>query len=709
MRQPGTTFGGDRGRPISHRARRLGSFALPNAGLSRAFAACFAAVAAFGFLASSGAAQPLSPGDTSPRTSARSAPAPRVAPLSAAFRRYLEGRIPSGARAARGQRAGGLVPSPIDFSYLSGTPVEVGLGAALPPTYDLRRFGKLGPVDDQGSNGTCWAFAALDSLESGLMPADPQDFSEDNLVLASGFDGDPYQTGGSALEATAYLARWGGPVTAAEDAYGDASTPRGAIPVKHVQDVLFLPPRSGPLDNAAMKQAVMTYGATYTVMYIGSLDPAHFNDTTDAYYYWGDAPFDHAVTVVGWDDSYGRGNFAVEPPGDGAFLVRNTWGASFGRGGYFYVSYYDSCIGSRLGAPGTTKVNNDVNAVFTGAEPAGNFGDVYQYDPLGWTDSLGFGSDTAWCAATYTARSSDPLAAVSFYTAAPDSSYELYASTGGAAQLSLLQAGGEPLPGYHTIALAAPVRLATGQAFTVAVKLVTPGYAFPVPLETSIDGYSSGANAAPGQTYVSADGETWTDVTTLPDQQGTSVCLKAFTRAEGPVDLTSAVTAVSGASSAWRHTPLALAFSATDGADGSGVAFTQSKIGADEWKVGGQTVVAAPKTHVNDGVLLVLFRSIDKARPCSVRRGTYATLRFRLFDAQPSRGACRAVVKVRSLSGHLRLTLTPRDWYASGTLGRCRFLSPRSLTRGMFRVSVTALDGAGNTSVKAATSYLTVR
>ena len=48
---------------------------------------------------------------------------------------------------------------------------------SLPVRYDLRDYGRVSEVRDQGSWGTCWAFAALSALESSLLPDEKCEFS----------------------------------------------------------------------------------------------------------------------------------------------------------------------------------------------------------------------------------------------------------------------------------------------------------------------------------------------------------------------------------------------------------------------------------------------------------------------------------------------------------------------------------------------------
>lgn len=71
----------------------------------------------------------------------------------------------------------------------------------------------------------------------------------------------------------------------------------------------------------------MAGGALYTGMYSGAFDSDnYYNSDNAALYYNGSESVDHDVALVGWDDNYDRNNFNNTPPGNGAWIIRNSWG-----------------------------------------------------------------------------------------------------------------------------------------------------------------------------------------------------------------------------------------------------------------------------------------------------------------------------------------------------------------------------------------------
>jgi C1A family cysteine protease len=441
-----------------------------------------------------------------------------TAPLNPAYVQYQQEKA-AGKVATQTVDGHGLgwVPPSYELSNLTTAP-RLMQAQTYAPTYDLRAQGKVSPVESQGDSGSCWTFATFGSLESYLWPGLKTIFSENNLKNLADFTYACY-AGGDAEMSTAYLARWGttmtdntgskiyaGPVTSASDPYSDSSctSPTASQIAMHVQNVYFLPLG----DNNAIKSALTTYGGVYAAFQWdgGTSTSSYYNSATAAYYDGTKEQGNHAVTIVGWDDNFSAKNFSTTPPGNGAWLCKNSWGTSFGKSGYFYVSYYDANMGYTE------------NAVFT-AEPTTNYTTNYQYDPFGMQSSIGGSSSTAYGANVFSATSTGTLKAVSFWVPYANTQYtaQVYVNptdSGNPTSGTLMStiSGSVSYTGYYTESLSTTVPLTKGETFAAVIKFTAPsGDNNPVPVQQRTGDDTKAPNAIAGQSFWSSDGTSWTD------------------------------------------------------------------------------------------------------------------------------------------------------------------------------------------------------
>ena len=469
-------------------------------------------------------------------------------PLSAAYLDYLE----NGAM-------GDYIPSPVDAG-LFGTPRSANFNLySLPPAkFDLRTEGLVTEVKNQNVNGACWSFAAIASIESGLVAQYPWvDLSERHLVFSSfqfddgllAPDPNPSSWGGWNQVSTGTLSHFFGPVAENRYPYEDYTgiTKQDRAEAEfHLQDVSYLPQYpyelgSDRVDGSILKALLQERGA----LSIAYCDVGTNTDTEHASYYNPEPAYaNHQVTLVGWDDTFPKENFLTEAPGDGAWLIKNSWGTNlnFQKGGYFWLSYYDATLSDGAFYE-VSEENADRQA--------------YYYDSTGWGLNLAFstpGAESIQAANVFTnPTAAQQLEAVGLYTGASNVaagvSVYLMDDTGNwAATPAATVTESEPYAGYHTLTLDTPVPLGAGQKYTV-VYTATPTDAdadplMPVEIKCDAMVNSLQAEVNAGETYYyDPDTNLWTDATAFEpfDMVGTdqkiylgNACITALVAPSGP-------------------------------------------------------------------------------------------------------------------------------------------------------------------------------
>ena len=280
-----------------------------------------------------------------------------------------------------------------------------------------------------------------------------------------------------------------------------------------------------------VKKAVMDYGAvsiSYWSDQSSDWSTDNYNSSTAAYYCPNAYTSNHAVTIVGWDDDYSADNFATTPDGNGAWIVRNSWGSYYGKEGYFYLSYYDKSIytvGYALEAE--LSDNYDNNYQYDGAMLYGymGYGGSNKYANIFEAKANQDGSENIKAVSFMTGRSTNLNYTVSIYTNLTD---ETNPESG---TLAAQKSGITTYDGTYTVNLDSPVEINEGNKFSVVVEVrnasgKTSYLAYERSMQSGRAGYWCTASAKENQSFIATPYGYWDD---FGKARSCNFIIKAFT------------------------------------------------------------------------------------------------------------------------------------------------------------------------------------
>ncbi|XP_031268261.1 senescence-specific cysteine protease SAG39-like [Pistacia vera] len=220
-------------------------------------------------------------------------------------------------RASRnGYKRGSISSGTISFSYENVI--------AVPPTMDWRKKGAVTPVKDQGQCGCCWAFSAVAAMEgiNQLTTGKLISLSEQELVDCDVKGEDAGCEGGLMDDAFEFIMKNKGLTTETKYPYqgvdGTCSKSKAGSPAAKITGYEDVPANSeASLLKAVAKQPVsvaIDAGGSDFQLYSSGVFTGQCG-----------TELDHGVTAVG---------YGTADDGTKYWLVKNSWGTSWGENGY---------------------------------------------------------------------------------------------------------------------------------------------------------------------------------------------------------------------------------------------------------------------------------------------------------------------------------------------------------------------------------------
>ena len=396
-------------------------------------------------------------------------------------------------------------------------------------TYNANEEGFVTNVKNQRNTSLCWAFSLASNLETSLLTREQKyyDLSEEQLAYFwANRVNDPlgntpndkitrtqsdYHGTGNGRVASFFLSTWSG-MTAEEKVPFQSSAVTWPDSLAYdtsayMEDAIF-----SQYTVERTKQLLIEYNSVSAMIYM--LDNYYYPDTA-SYSCPQSGLVNHAVTIVGWDDTYSKENFpsASGVKNDGAWIVKNSYGKNWGKNGYFYLSYEDKSITNLVSNTAVTTPAYPNNYFYDGAAagtvtfPGNTINNGYYVSNI-FKATAGNGKDEELGEIVTAVPQDNTDFQIQVYTDLKNTSDPTSGTPAYAEPVDYTQ----PLAGIHTIHLNTPVKIPQGTFYSVVIRIPDGSNKFYVEkTTTSTSWFTATAGIDPDQSFFSTSGKKWCD------------------------------------------------------------------------------------------------------------------------------------------------------------------------------------------------------